>query len=129
MEPRPQVGQVEGAADVQAAVGAADRGGAGRCGEHGGVQDAERACRVGHGDGFLVVDAAVGERAGRGDRGERAEHEVGEGDRVDGEVEQRAAGEVGVGQPVRAVGVEVLAVVGEHGGDLADQAVLHGLVR
>jgi hypothetical protein len=52
----------------------------------------------------LLVDAAVGEGAGGGDRGEGAEDEVGEGDRVDGEVEQRAACEVGVGQPVGAVG-------------------------
>ena len=51
----------------------------------------------------------------------RAEHEVGEGDGVDAEVEQRAAREVGLRQPGRAVGVEALPVVGEDGDDVADE--------
>ena len=115
--------EVERPADVQPAFRSADRCGAGRRGEHRGVQDTERAGRAGDRDGLLAVHAAVGQGAGRGDRGERAEREVGEGDRVDREVEQGATGQLGARQPLGAAGVEALAVVGEDGGDLADEAV------
>ena len=50
-----------------------------------------------------------------------------EGDRVDAEVEQRAAREVG---PVHAGHVgELLAVVGDHRGDVADHSGLDGLAQ
>ena len=61
---------------------------------------------------------------GRPDGGELAEGQVRERDRVDRQVEQRTAGECGVGQAPRAVGVQPLAVVGLDRLDLAEHAVL-----
>ena len=60
------------------------------------MQNALRAGPVGDGDGLLAVNTLVGQSAGRGDRRERTEHQVGERDRVDAEVEQGATGQVGL---------------------------------
>ena len=72
------------------------------------------------------VDAEVGQRALRRDALEAAEHVVGERDRVDAEVEQRPAGQLGLGQPGRAARPEQLAVVGVDDHDLAQGAGVDG---
>ena len=83
----------------------------------------ERAAGAAGVDRRRGVDAEVGQRALRaGDVVEAAEHVVGERDRVDAEVEQGPAGQLGLREPGRAVGPEQLAVVGVDEHDLAQRA-------
>ncbi len=92
------------------------------------MQDTLRAGRVGDRDGLLTVYPLVGQGAGRRDRAERAQHERGEREGVDPEVEQGSTGRIRARQPFGSVGVQVLTVVGEDGGDNADETVLQRLL-
>lgn len=49
---------------------------------------------------------------------------MGEGDRVDRQVEERTTGQRGIGQTLWTVGVQQLAVIGLDGPDLAEEPVL-----
>ena len=66
----------------------------------------------------MAVDAGVGQPTGGRDLLGGAEEVDGEGDGVDAEVEQRAAGELGVLEPMVVRQVQRLAVVGGDRDDL-----------
>ena len=120
---RERDGLVEGAVDLDPGVGADDRGARRADRPQRAVSTRVGAALVAEQDRGLGVDA--GER-GVGDRlhaVRRAQHHRRERHRVDAEVEQRAAAELGREQPVRRVLREPLAVVGDDRDDLAQRAV------
>ena len=77
----------------------------------------------------LPVDAGVGVGAGRQQARRHTEGEAGERDRIDAEVEQRAAGQSRVVESWRPVAVEALAVVGDDRLEVAEHAVGEELAR
>ena len=78
----------------------------------------------------LGVDARWGRASrGRDDRGRRAEDVPCERDRVDAEVEERAAAEFERVEAVARVARDLLRVVGEHRADLAERAAADELAH
>src|SRR5450756_1800925 len=114
--------RVEVALHLDPALGTGDDRRRRRLGPQSGVQGRLDVARVLQHHADLAVDAGLGQRTGRLHRLRDAEQVVREGDRVDAQVEQRAAREVRVEQPVLRVEREPLTVVGGEVHDFADLA-------
>ena len=108
--------------DVDPGVGADDVGDVGSGGVGCRDRRRDRARRVREDRRDLAVGAGRAERRARRDGRRGAEHVPRERDRVDAEVEQRAAAELEGVEPVGGVGADPLGVVGEDGADLAERA-------